>query len=111
MEKEIYNQFTAKLFQSKSRKEWDSICNEIKQATENDEPARTFLRNYLTKIKDKKFEYFEKYDKLNENKKQFPIKKTVLIDESLSKKIEQYYDLLILEKKLEIQNKYNINLN
>lgn len=46
-----------------------------------------------------------------ERKKQFPIKKTVLLDEQLSKKIEQYVDLLILEKKLEIQKKFNINLD
>lgn len=110
MEKEIYNQYCNKLYTSKSRKEWDSVCLEIKQATENDEQARTALRNYLIKIKDKKFQYFEKYDKLNE-KRTFPIKKTVLLDESLSKKIEQYYDLLILEKKLEIQNKYNIKID
>lgn len=108
MDKEIYNQFTAKLFQSKSRKEWDSVCNEIREATENDGQARTELRNYLIKIKDKKFEYFEKYPP--KEKKQFPIKKTVLLDENLSKKIEQYYDLLILEKKLELQQKFNINL-
>lgn len=111
MDKELYQQYCNKLFSSKSRKEFDNVCAEIKQATENDEQARTALRNYLTKIKDRKYQYFEKYDKLNENKKQFPIKKTVLLDESLSKKIEQYVDLLILEKKLEIQNKYNINLN
>lgn len=111
MEKDIYQQYCNKLYSSKSRKEFDSVCAEIKEATENDEEARKALRNYLSKIKNKKFEYFEKYDKLNENKKTFPIKKTVLLDESLSKKIETYYDLLILEKKLEIQNKYNINLN
>lgn len=110
MQKEIYQEFCNKLFSSKSRKQWDSVCLEIKQATENDEQARTALRNYLVKIKDKKFQYFEKYDKLNENKKQFPIKKTVLLDEQLSKKIEQYYDILIMEKKLELKNKYNTNI-
>lgn len=110
MQKELYQEFCNKLFSSKSRKEWDNICAEIKQATANDEQARTALRNYLIKIKDKKFQYFEKYDKLNENKKQYPIKKTVLLDESLSKKIEQYVDLLILEKKLEIQKKFNIEM-
>lgn len=110
MEYEQIKNYQDKLFSSKNRKEWDSICVEIKQATENDEQARTALRNYLSKIKDKKFQYFEKYDKLNENKKQFPIKKTVLLDEQLCKKIEQYYDLLILEKKLEIKNKFNIDI-
>ncbi|MBO7226573.1 MAG: hypothetical protein J6V33_03200 [Bacteroidales bacterium] len=110
MQKEQYQTYCDKLYQSKSRKEWDNVCNEIKQVTANDEEARKALRNYLSKIKEKKFQYFDKYDKLNE-KRTFPIKKTVLLDESLSKKIEQYYDLLILEKKLEIQNKYNINLN
>lgn len=110
MQKEIYQEFCNKLFSTKNRKEWDEVCVEIKQATENDEQARTALRNYLTKIKDKKYQYFEKYDKLNENKKQFPIKKTVLLDEQLSRKIEQYYDLLIIEKKLEIKNKFNIDI-
>lgn len=111
MDKELYQEYCNKLFQSKNRKEWDNVCVEIKQITENDEQARTALRNYLRKIKDKKFQYFEKYDKLNENKKQFPIKKTVLLDEQLCKKIEQYYDLLIIEKKLELKNKYNINID
>lgn len=111
MEKNILQEYCNRLYGSKSRKDWDSVCNEIKQATENDEPARNYLRNYLSKIKDKKFEYFSKYDKLNENKKTFPIKKTVLLDESLSKKIETYYDILILEKKLELKNKYNINID
>lgn len=111
MDKELYQEFCNKLYSSKNRKEFDSVCNEIKQVTENDEQARIALRNYLVKIKDKKFQYFEKYDKLNENKKQYPIKKTVLLDEQLSKKIEQYVDLLILEKKLEIQKKYNVNLD
>lgn len=110
MIKELYQEYCNKLFQSKSRKEFDSVCLEIKEVTANDEEAKKALRNYLTKIKDKKFEYFEKYDKLNENKKTFPIKKTVLLDESLSKKIETYYDLLILEKKLEIQSKYNVSI-
>lgn len=110
MEKDIYQQYCNKLYSSKSRKDFDNVCAEIKIATENDEQARTALRNYLSKIKDRKFQYFEKYDKLNENKRTFPIKKTVLIDESLSKKIETYYDLLILEKKLEIQNKFNITI-
>lgn len=108
MQKEIYQEFCNKLFSTKNRKEWDEVCVEIKQATENDEQARIALRNYLIKIKDKKFEYFEKYPP--KEKKQFPIKKTVLIDEQLSKKIEQYYDLLIIEKKLEIKNKFNIDI-
>lgn len=111
MDKELYQEYCNKLFQSKNRKEWDNVCVEIKEATENDEQARTALRNYLSKIKDKKFQYFEKYDKMNENKKQFPIKKTVLLDESLSKKIETYYDLLILEKQLELQQKYGLQFN
>lgn len=110
MEKTKFQELQNKLFATKSRKEWDSVCLEIKELTENDEQARTALRNYLVKIKDKKFQYFEKYDKLNENKKQFPIKKTVLLDENLSKKIEEYYSLLILEKKLELQERFNINL-
>lgn len=109
MDKELYQEFCNKLFSSKSRKEWDEVCLEIKEATENDEQARTALRNYLSKIKDKKFQYFEKYPP--KEKKQFPIKKTVLIDEQLSKKIEQYYDLLILEKKLELKNRFNINID
>jgi hypothetical protein len=110
MEKNLLQEYCNSLYGSKSRKEFDSVCAEIKEATINDEPARNYLRNYLTKIKDKKFQYFEKYDKLNENKRTFPIKKTVLLDENLSKKIEQYFDLLILEKKLELKNKYNIQL-
>lgn len=110
MEKNLLQEYCNRLYGSKSRKEFDSVCSEIKSATIDDEPARNYLRNYLTKIKEKKFQYFEKYDKLNENKRTFPIKKTVLLDESLSKKIEQYYDLLILEKKLELKNKYDIEL-
>lgn len=111
MEKSKFQELQNKLFGSKNKKEWDNICAEIKELTENDEQARTALRNYLIKIKDKKYEYFDKYDKLNENKKQFPIKKTVLLNEELSDKISKYYDLLILEKKLEIQQKYNISID
>lgn len=111
MEKNLLQEFCNKLYGSKNRLQWDSVCTEIKESTINDEPARNYLRNYLSKIKDKKFEYFDKYEKMNENRKQFPIKKTVLLDEQLSKKIETYYDLLILEKKLELKNKYNINID
>lgn len=108
MDKTEFKTYQDRLFQTKTKSEWDSVCNEIKEVTENDEQARIALRNYLIKIKDKKFEYFEKYPP--KEKKQFPIKKTVLIDESLSKTIEQYYSLLILEKKLEIKNKFNIDI-
>lgn len=111
MEKEIYQQYCDKLFQSKSRKEFDSVCAEIKIATENDAEARTVLRNYLSKIKDKKFEYFEKYDKLNENKRVYPQKITYLLQDDLAKTLNEFLKLLILEKKLEIQNKYNIQIN
>lgn len=102
MDKNLYQSYQDKLFQSKSRKEWDSICLEIKQATENDEQARTTLRNYLTKIKDKKFQYFEKYDKLNENKRVYSQKITYLLQEDLTKTLNEYLTLLVIEKKKQL---------
>lgn len=109
MEKTELKQWQDKAFQAKTETEWKEVLTACKEACSGDEQAYNYLKNYFLKILPKKKEYFEKYSP--KDKKQFPIKKTVLLDESLSKKIEQYYDLLILEKKLEIQNKYNINLN
>lgn len=109
MQKEIYQEFCNKLFSTKSRKEWDYVCNEIKQATENDEQAKTALRNYLIKIKDKKFEYFEKYPP--KEKKTFPVKNSFIFQDNLAEALAEYIKVLTLEKKLEIKNKYNINLN
>lgn len=102
MQKELYQEFCNKLFSSKSRKQWDSVCLEIKQATENDEQARTALRNYLSKIKDKKFQYFEKYDKLNENKRTYPTKITYLLQDELANTLNEFLKLLILEKKKQL---------
>lgn len=109
MEKTELKQWQDKAFQAKTNEEWTQVLTECKTACSGDEKAYNYLKDYFLKIWPRKKEYFEKYP-LKE-KKQFPIKKTVLLDESLSKKIEQYMELLILEKKLEIQNKYNINLN
>ena len=109
MEKEKYQELQNKAFQAKTQDEWNNIMIEIKEATEGDDNARNKLREYCLKILGKKKEYWEKFPP--KDKKQYPIKKTVLLDEQLSKKIEQYYDLLILEKKLEIQNKYNIKID
>ena len=109
MEKEQINEWQNKAFQAKTKEEWTQVLRECKQACEGDEKAYNYLKDYFLKILPRKKEYFEKYPP--KDKKQFPIKKTVLIDEQLSQKIGQYVDLLILEKKLEIQNKYNINLN
>ena len=109
MEKTELKQWRDKAFQAKTKEEWTEVLTACKQACSGDEQAYLYLKNYFTKILPKKKEYWEKFPQ--KEKKQFPIKKTVLLDESLSKKIEQYYDLLIIEKKLEIQNKYNINLN
>jgi hypothetical protein len=102
MDKEIYQQYCDKLFQTKNREQWDSVCTEIKEATENDEQARTALRNYLSKIKDKKFEYFEKYNKLNENKRVYPQKITYLLQEDLAKTLNEYLTLLVIEKKKQL---------
>lgn len=102
MDKELYQEYCNKLFSSKSRKEFNNVCAEIKQATENDEQARTALRNYLTKIKDKKFQYFEKYDKLNENKRTYPTKITYLLQDELANTLNNFLKLLILEKKKQL---------
>lgn len=109
MEKNEINDWQNKAFQSKTPDEWKQVLGECKQACSGDEKAYNYLKDYFLKILPKKKEYWEKFSP--KDKKQFPIKKTVLLDEQLSKKIEQYVDLLILEKKLEIQNKFNINLN
>lgn len=109
MQKEQINEWQNKAFQAKNKDEWTQVLTECKQACEGDEKAYNYLKDYFLKILPKKKEYFEKFPP--KDKRTFPIKKTVLLDESLSKKIEQYYDLLILEKKLEIQNKYNIQIN
>ena len=109
MDKELYQEYCNKLFSSKNRKEWDNVCVEIKQATENDEQARTALRNYLSKIKDKKFQYFEKYPP--KEKKTFPVKNSFIFQDNLAEALAEFIKVLTLEKKLEIQNKYNINLN
>ena len=102
MVREEIKNYQDKLFQSKSRKEFDSVCLEIKEATENDEQARTTLRNYLTKIKDKKFEYFEKYDKLNENKRTFPIKQSYIFQDNLANALTEYIRVLTIEKKQQL---------
>lgn len=109
MDKNLLQEFQNRAFQAKTKEEWKQVLAEAKEACIGDENAYIYLKNYFTKILGRKKEYWEKYPP--KEKKQFPIKKTVLLDEQLSKKIEQYYDLLILEKKLEIQNKYSINLD
>ena len=101
MDKNLFKTYQDRLFQTKTRTEWDNICNEIKQATENDEQARTALRNYLVKIKDKKFEYFEKYDKPKE-KKQFPIKSSFIFQDSLAEALTEYIKVLTIEKKKQL---------
>ena len=108
MDKNLLQEYQNRAFQSKTKEEWKQVLAEAKQACEGDINAYNYLKNYFTKILPSKKEYWEKYPP--KEKKQFPIKKTVLLNEQLSKKIEQYYDLLILEKKLEIQKKYNVNV-
>ena len=108
MIKEELQKWQNKAFEAKTKEEWEKVLGECKQACDGDENAYLYLKNYFLKILPKKKEYWEKYPQ--KDKKQFPIKKTVLLDESLSKKIEEYYDLLILEKKLELQERFNINL-
>ena len=109
MDKNLLQEFQNRAFQAKSREEWKQVLTEAKEACIGDENAYIYLKNYFTKILPRKKEYWEKYPP--KEKKQFSIKKTVLLDEHLSKKIEQYYDILILEKKLDLQQKYNITLN
>ncbi len=108
MQKDEIQEWQNKAFQAKTPDEWKQVLTECKQACNGDEKAYNYLKNYFLKILPRKKEYFEKYPP--KEKRTFPIKKTVLLDESLSKKIETYYDLLILEKKLEIQNKYNVSI-
>lgn len=108
MEKNEINEWQNKAFQAKTKEEWTQVLTECKTACSGDEKAYNYLKDYFLKILPKKKEYWEKYPP--KDKKQFPIKKTVLLDESLSKTIEQYYNLLIIEKKLEIQKKYNVNV-
>lgn len=108
MQKEEIHNWQTKAFQAKTQEEWKNILSECKQACDGDINAYNYLKNYFLKILPKKKEYWSKYSP--KDKKQFPIKKTVLLDENLSKKIEEYYNLLILEKKLELQERFNINL-
>lgn len=108
MEYEKIKTYQNRAFQAKTKDEWKQVLAEAKQACIGDEKAYLYLKNYFTKILPSKKDYWQKYPP--KEKKQYQIKKTVLLDESLSKKIEQYYDLLILEKKLEIQNKFNIEI-
>lgn len=108
MVREEIQEWQNKAFQAKTKEEWTQVLTECKTACSGDEKAYNYLKDYFLKIWPRKKDYFEKYPP--KEKKTFPIKKTVLLDESLSKKIEQYYDLLILEKKLEIQSKYNVSI-
>lgn len=108
MDKNLLQEFQNRAFQAKTKEEWINVLTEAKQACVGDENAYNYLKNYFTKIHAKKKEYWEKYPP--KDKKQFPIKKTVLLDEQLSQKIGQYFDLLIIEKKLEIKNKFNIDI-
>lgn len=110
MTKEVMNELRNRAFQAKTQEEWKKVMEDIKNVLENeDDNTKNYLRQYCGNLLQKKKEYWAKYSP--KEKKQFPIKKTVLLDEQLSKKIEQYYDLLILEKKLELKNKYNINID
>lgn len=109
MVKEEIHNWQTKAFQTKTPDEWKQVLGECKIACEGDEKAYNYLKDYFLKILPRKKEYWEKYPP--KEKKQFPIKKTVLLDESLSKKIETYYDLLILEKQLELQQKYGLQFN
>lgn len=110
MTKEVMNELRNRAFQAKTQEEWTKVMLDIKNVLEGeDDNTKNYLRQYCGNLLKKKKEYWSKYP--SKEKKQFPIKKTVLLDENLSKKIEEYYSLLILEKKLEIQNKYNINID
>ena len=109
MTKEVMDELRNRAFQAKTQEEWGKVMEDIKNVLEGeDDNTKNYLRQYCGNLLKKKKEYWSKYPP--KEKKQFPIKKTVLIDEQLSKKIEQYYDLLILEKKLEIKNKFNIDI-
>lgn len=110
MTKEVMDELRNRAFQAKTQEEWGKVMLDIKNVLEGeDDNTKNYLRQYCGNLLQKKKAYWAKYPP--KEKKQFPIKKTVLLDEQLSKKIETYYDLLILEKKLELQQKYNINLN
>lgn len=100
MEYEKIKIYQDKLFQTKNREQWDSVCTEIKELTEGDEQARTVLRNYLSKIKDKKFQYFETYPP--KDKKQFPIKNSHIFQDDLASALAEYIRVLTIEKKQQL---------
>lgn len=109
MTKEVMNELRNRAFQAKTQEEWTNVMLDIKNILEGeDDNTKNYLRQYCGNLLKKKKEYWSKYSV--KEKKQYPIKKTVLLDENLSKKIEEYMDLLILQKKLELQERFNINL-
>lgn len=109
MDKNLLQEFQNRAFQAKTKEEWKQVLAEAKEACIGDENAYIYLKNYFTKILPRKKEYFEKYPP--KEKKQFPQKITYLLQDDLAKTLNEFLKLLIMEKKLEIQNKYNINLN
>jgi hypothetical protein len=109
MEKEQIQDWQNKAFQAKTKDEWKQVLGECKKACEGDEKSYLYLKNYFLKILPKKKEYFEKYPP--KDKRIYPTKVTYLLQEDVAKTLNEYLTLLVIEKKLEIQNKFNINLN
>lgn len=100
MDKEKFEEIKNKAFQAKTQDEWNNIMIEIKNATENDEQARTKLREYCLKILPKKKEYFEKYPP--KEKKTFPIKSSYIFQDNLANALAEYIQLQNLKLKKEL---------
>lgn len=112
MTKEVMDALRTKAFEAKTQEQWRNVMQEIKETLDQDnedEKTREYIRNYCNNLLEKKKAYWAKYPP--KEKKQFPVKKTVLLNEELTDKIGKYYDLLILEKKLELKNKFNIHID
>ena len=109
MEKEELQEWQNKAFQAKTKEEWENILRECKTACSGDLNAYNYLKNYFLKILPKKKEYFEKYPP--KDKRTFPIKQSYIFQENLANALAEYIHVLTLEKKLEIQNKFNINID
>lgn len=109
MDKNLLQDYQNRAFQAKTKEEWKQVLAEAKEACIGDENAYIYLKNYFTKILGRKKEYWEKYPP--KEKRTYPTKITYLLQDELANTLNEFLKLLILEKKLEIQNKYSINLD
>lgn len=109
MTKEVMDELRNRAFQAKTQEEWGKVMEDIKNVLEGeDDNTRKYLRQYCGNLLQKKKEYWSKY--APKEKKTFPVKNSFIFQDNLAEALAEYITVLTLEKKLEIKNKFNVDI-